>query len=65
MQITPDVTNFEWGNLETLPSGNGQYVEKGTPTGVVGAENNELRITVPLKEIAAVTTSRRARSCRR
>lgn len=55
VQITPDVTEYTWGTLETLPSGNGSYELKGTATGVVDAAKNELRVSVPLKDIAAVT----------
>ena len=55
VQITPDLTSFEWGTRETLPSGSGRYVEQGTATGVVDTAKNELRISVPLKDVAAVT----------
>ena len=53
LQITPDLTRFTWGTQETLPSGSGRYVAKGAATGVVDAAKNELRISVPLKDIAS------------
>ena len=53
-EITPDRTAFEWGTLETLPSGSGRYTLQGQATGVIDAATNELRISVPLKDIAAV-----------
>ena len=55
VQITPDVTRYTWGTLETLPSGNGRYTKQGDATGVVDAAKSELRITVPLAAIGAVT----------
>lgn len=55
VQITPDVTRFAWGTRETLASGNGSYVRKGEATGVIDAAKNELRISVPLADVAAVT----------
>ncbi len=55
LQITPDVTRFTWGTRETLPSGSGRFVRKGTATGVVDAAKNELRVTVPLADFSAVT----------
>lgn len=53
-EITPDRTAFEWGTLETLPSGSGRYTLRGQATGVVDAATSELRISVPLKDVAAV-----------
>lgn len=55
VQITPDLTRYTWGTRETLASGSGSYVRKGLATGVVDAAKNELRVTVPLADIAAVT----------
>lgn len=55
IQITPDLTRFAWGTRETLASGSGSYVRKGMATGVVDAAKNELRISVPLADVAAIT----------
>lgn len=55
VQITPDLTRFAWGTRETLASGNGSFVRQGDATGVVDAGSNELRISVPLADVAAVT----------
>ncbi len=55
VQLTPDVTRFTWGTLETLASGNGSYARKGVATGVVDAAKNELRITVPVADIGAIS----------
>lgn len=54
VQITPDVTRYAWGTRETLASGNGSYVRKGEATGVIDAASSELRVSVPLKDVAAV-----------
>ena len=55
VQITPDVTRYTWGTRETLPSGSGRYVRQGDATGAIDAAKNELRISVPLSAIGAVT----------
>ncbi len=54
VQITPDLTRFAWGTLETLPSGSGSYVRKGAATGTIDTAKNELRVTVPLAEMNVV-----------
>lgn len=54
VQITPDLTRYSWGTRQTLPSGSGRYVRSGDATGVIDAASNELRISVPLKDVAAV-----------
>lgn len=51
MQITPDVTRFAWGDLETLATGSGRYVKKGDATGVIDAAKAEIRISVPVAEV--------------
>lgn len=55
LQITPDLTRYTWGTLETLPNGSGRYVRKGDATGVVDGAANELRVSVPLSALATVT----------
>jgi hypothetical protein len=55
VQVTPDLTRFAWGTRETLASGNGSYVRQGDATGVIDAATSELRISVPLSAVAAIT----------
>ena len=55
LQITPDLTRYTWGTRETLPSGSGRFVRQGAATGVIDAAKNELRISVPLADVAAIS----------
>ena len=55
VQITPDLTRYTWGTRQTLPSGSGRFVREGDATGVIDAAKNELRISVPLADVAAVS----------
>jgi hypothetical protein len=54
MQITPDVTSFRWGDLETLATGNGSYVKKGDATGVIDAAKGEIHISVPVSDVKSI-----------
>lgn len=56
MQITPDLTRFAWGTLETLASGSGRYVKKGGATGAIDEAKGEIRVSVPMAELKGVAT---------
>ena len=51
MQITPDLTRYAWGDLETLATGSGSYVKKGVATGSLDAAKGEIHISVPMADL--------------
>jgi hypothetical protein len=53
METTPDGTRYTWGDTETLATGNGSYKKQGDATGVVDAAKGEIRISVPLADLAS------------